>query len=320
MGPEFHNYLFVLGDMWRYVASQDWGNRWNGTSVLIPGRTDEVMVLGGDDPPTNTVEVIDFKDDDPQWSYGTPMNHARGHHDALILPDKTVFVMGGGADGLYGDPLYIPELYDPEDDTWTDLPPFVYPRMYHSTTLLLPDGRVLISGQDFGESYLWGEIYEPPYLFRGARPVIADAPQNIVYGQSFTIATPQATEIAEVALLRLSSNTHSIHFGQRYVGLEFATAEGESALTATMEPNENLAPPGFYMLFIVTPDGVPSEASIVRVAHPVAGDINHDGVVDTIDLLVMLGAWGPCPGCPADLTGDGVVNVEDLLVTLANWN
>ena len=51
------------------------------------------------------------------------------------------------------------------------------------------------------------------------------------------------------------------------------------------------------------------------------GDIDGDGVVGVVDLLVVLGAWGPCPPAPClgDLNGDGMVGVNDLLTLLANW-
>ncbi|MDY7110619.1 MAG: DUF4038 domain-containing protein [Planctomycetota bacterium] len=53
------------------------------------------------------------------------------------------------------------------------------------------------------------------------------------------------------------------------------------------------------------------------------GDINGDGVVNVVDLLTLLGAWGPCPDppadCAADLDGDGAVGSEDLLILLGNW-
>ena len=48
-------------------------------------------------------------------------------------------------------------------------------------------------------------------------------------------------------------------------------------------------------------------------------DINCDGIVNTVDLLRLLAAWGPCPGCPEDLDGNGVVNTADLLTLLAEW-
>jgi hypothetical protein len=327
VGPEQNTYQFQLGGTWQFLATQNFGGRWNGSSLMIPGTIDEVMIIGGGSTPnvTNTVEVIDFKDANPQWAYAAPMIHARGHHDALILPDKTIFVMGGGLTDLYGDPVYNPELYDPVTETWRQLPPHVYGRMYHSTTLLLPDGRVVTAGQDNGESYFWGEIYEPPYLFRGARPVIDQAPSSLVYGQQFTIDTAQAARINQVALIRLSSNTHSVNFEQRYVDLEHVF-KGESQggqtphLSVQMETNPNIAPPGHYMLFILNGNDVPSVATMVQVDHPIAADLDFDGAVTVADLLLMLGVWGPCDGCAADLNGDGVINVRDLLLLLAAWS
>jgi hypothetical protein len=52
---------------------------------------------------------------------------------------------------------------------------------------------------------------------------------------------------------------------------------------------------------------------------PAPGDIDGDGDVDTTDLLLLLAAWGPCPGCPEDINGDGTVNTADLLLLLGNW-
>jgi subtilisin family serine protease len=49
------------------------------------------------------------------------------------------------------------------------------------------------------------------------------------------------------------------------------------------------------------------------------GDINGDGFVDVDDLLLLLGDWGPCPGCPTDVDGNDVVDVNDLLAMLENW-
>jgi hypothetical protein len=53
--------------------------------------------------------------------------------------------------------------------------------------------------------------------------------------------------------------------------------------------------------------------------EPCPGDMNGDGVVNVSDLLILLGAWGPCSGCDEDLNGDGVVNVSDLLILLGAW-
>ena len=54
-----------------------------------------------------------------------------------------------------------------------------------------------------------------------------------------------------------------------------------------------------------------------------SGDLNGDGEVTTVDLLLLLAAWGPCPPspdpCPADLEADGTVSIIDLLILLGNW-
>ena len=107
--------------------------------------------------------------------------------------------------------------------------------------------------------------------------------------------------------------------GQSYIPLEF-TASG-STLTATAPANANLAPPGFYMLFIVNQIGVPSIAHFVQLAAPAPcpWDLSGNGSVDVPDLLALLAAWGSNPGGPPDFDGDGMVALPDLLALLAEW-
>ena len=138
------------------------------------------------------------------------------------------------------------------------------PRMYHSTALLLPDGRVLSAGQSSGKYENTGEIFSPPYLFMGPRPVISTAPGTLGYGQPFTVTTPQAASISQVALVKAGTVSHSNNFDQRYVNCTFTTSSG--TLSVTSPPNANDAPPGWYMLFLVNSTGVPSVASWVQVS------------------------------------------------------
>jgi galactose oxidase-like protein len=140
------------------------------------------------------------------------------------------------------------------------------PRLYHSTALLLPDGRVLVAGGGrFGVDQLSAEIYSPPYLFKGAPPAItAVTPTNIQYGTTFSVQTPDASRIDSVSLIRLGSVTHAFNMDQRFLELAFSQQSGSLNVQA---PNSaNLAPPGYYMLFIVDTSGVPSVASIVRIS------------------------------------------------------
>jgi hypothetical protein len=191
------------------------------------------------------------------------MHYAREHANAVLLPDDTVLVVGGGQRGLYKKPVKQAELFDPESETWTLMATQTTPRAYHSTAILLPDGRVLSAGMDSGKWQRTGEIYSPPYLFKGPRPSILSAPSRLAYGSTFAIQTPDSADLRKVVLLRPGSVTHSVNFEQRYVALTFSPGEGQ--LLAVAPAGGTIAPPGWYMLFLVSSAGVPSVSSWVHV-------------------------------------------------------
>jgi hypothetical protein len=234
------------------------------TSVLLPGLT-KIMEIGGatSTATTNTAEILDLSASPLAWKSTASMSFARLWANAVLLADGTVLVIGGGASGDFGGPVFTPELYDPVAGTWTQMAAQTAPRMYHSTAVLLPDGRVLSAGQSSGSLQQTGEVFSPPYLFAGPRPTITSAPASVGYNQQFTINTPNFASIGRVALVKASSVTHSNDFDQRYVDLTYAS-DGSSGLTATSPPDGNHAPPGWYMLFILA-SGVPSVASWVEV-------------------------------------------------------
>ena len=200
----------------------------------------------------------------PAWEYTASMHFPRLWANSVLLADGTVLVVGGGTTSYYGGPILTAESYNPATGTWTEMAAQTAPRMYHSTALLLPDGRVLSAGQSSGKYENSGEIFSPPYLFKGARPVISTAPGTLGYSQAFTVTTPQAASISRVALVRAGAVTHSSNFDQRYVDCTFTTSAG--TLSVTSPPNANHAPPGWYMLFLVNSTGVPSVASWVQVS------------------------------------------------------
>ena len=186
-----------------------------------------------------------------------------------MLPDGTVLATGGSRNSDVTDranAVLAAELWDPTAETWSTLSSGVVPRLYHSSAILLPDGRVALAGgghpPGFGVDEYRSEIFSPPYLFKGARPTITSAPSQANYGQSFFVATPDGATITKVALIPQPAVTHAMNNHPAYIPLTFSQTAG--GLTVTAPPNGNIAPPGNYMLFLLNSNGVPSVASWVR--------------------------------------------------------
>jgi hypothetical protein len=137
-------------------------------------------------------------------------------------------------------------------------------RGYHSTAVLLPDGRVLAAGANGNPTR---EVYSPPYLFRGARPTVASVPSSVDYGETFSVGTPDALRVATVVFMRPGSATHAANMEQRYVPLVFTPTDA-STLEVVAPTEPNVAPPGYYMLFILDAQGVPSTAPFVFLGDP----------------------------------------------------
>jgi hypothetical protein len=218
--------------------------------------------------------VLDMNAPTPAWRNTTAMNFPRAYHNLTLLPDGTVLASGGltTSDGIDLSKAVLPaEIWDPTTEKWTTVASEQIGRGYHATALLLPDGRVLMAGggQLPGSAAINNtnaEIYSPPYLFKGARPTITSAPSLLQYNQGFTVSTPNAASIASVSLIRTPSVTHAFDENQRFIPLSFTAGSGQ--LTVSAPANANLAPPGYYMLFIVNSTGVPSVASFVRFPAP----------------------------------------------------
>ena len=258
-------YLNLRSNSWRRLAFMS-TPRFSGTSVLLPG-LDRVLALGGErirgGPAMNTAEIIDLSAPVREWQQTAPMANPRTHANAVLLPDGTVLVVGGGTQGLYENPVKVTELFDPETETWTTLDTQVAPRIYHSTAVLLPDGRVLSSGMDSGPYQNTAEVFSPPYLFQGPRPTIASAPSQLGYWTQFGISSPEAETIERVALIRAGSTTHSFDMEQRYLDVPFRLIDPNTI--GAVAPTAFEAPPGWYMLFLIDGAGVPSVASWVQI-------------------------------------------------------
>ena len=272
-------YLDVTGTgAWSTVANSNYGTRNWGSSVMYDDG--KVLLMGGSPCgfyktdcttyPTATAEVIDLNSPNPTWtSTGSMVTGGRKLHNATLLADGKVLVTGGsrGTESPQiqpSDPAYVCEMWDPETGTWTTMASLTTVRTYHSTALLLADGRVLSAGGEFGQFQgASAEIYSPPYLFHGSRPTITSAPASVGYGQSFFVGTPDAASISKVTLIALPSVTHGFNMSQRISRPMFSQATG--GLNVTSPSNPNTTPPGYYMLFILNSNGVPSVAKIVQI-------------------------------------------------------
>ncbi len=219
---------------------------------------------------TNTTYVLDMTQPSPKWQQTPSMVYPRSFLNLTTLPDGTVLATGGETDkngGNIANAVYAAELWSPQTQTWTTMASMHTPREYHSTAVLLPDGRVLVSGMgsDFGQvpDEKNAEFFSPPYLFKGARPAITQAPAQIQYGSTFFVGTPDAASIASAVLIRTGAVTHFFDENARFVPLAFQQTAG--GLTISAPANGNLAPPGYYMLFLVNSNGVPSVAPFVQI-------------------------------------------------------
>jgi len=223
-------------------------------------------------PSTATTYVLDLNQATRAWRETGAMAFPRAYHTLTLLPDGTVLATGGGptTDAIgVGDAILAAELWSPVTETWTTLASMQKPRLYHSTALLLPDARVLVAGggrfNGVNEStdQLSSETYSPPYLFKGPRPTITSAPATATYGGNIAVQTPDAASIGSVSLIRLGSVTHAFNESQHIVQLPFTAASG--GLNVQAPANSNLAPPGYYMLFILNTNGVPSVAATLQL-------------------------------------------------------
>jgi len=284
VGPESQTWVFDPsvanpGVNWTYLTTTQLNSyRSYGSAVLLPltptnGYTAKIIIMGGMDTnvvATETTELLDFSQTNPQWVYGPSMSSPRVEMNAVLLPTGKVLAVGGSANDEDGSTASLTaDLYDPATNSFTSAGSNAFPRLYHSTALLLPDATVVLSGgnpqQGTYEPHM--EIYQPAYLFNAdgslaTRPSLSGVPATIGYGTSFAVTT-DATDITSAVLIHAGAPTHSFDMGQRFVGLSFSAST--SSLTVTGPPSGNVAPPGFYMLFLINSKGVPSISQFVQV-------------------------------------------------------
>jgi hypothetical protein len=208
----------------------------------------------------NSTEVMDLSAVAPAWVTGPDLKEERVNCTSVLLPNGHVFIAGG----IFGIPDGGPvETLDTKNMAagWQLGPKLAYPRLYHSSMILLPDGSVFIGGDDDGPDPC--ERYFPSY-FNQPRPQIVNAPASVAYGAAFAVDTPQAAAVSEVMLMRPGAVTHGFDMSQRAIELAI-TGGGATSVDVVAPPTGNVAPPGFYLLFIVDVNRVPSVARWIQV-------------------------------------------------------
>jgi hypothetical protein len=270
---------------------RDAGQNETATSFLLPPvQTQKVAMVGGggigeSSKSTARLDVADLSKKHPMYTPGMDLPHAGRYLSAVTLPDDTVLVTGGSSDyrGKHQSDLHSSSLYHADTGLLTHAAPNEVGRNYHSTALLLPDGRVMTMGSDPlftdkddtipGSFETRVEIYTPAYLYTGTpRPVITSAPKKVKRGTTFTVRATSATSVVKARLMRPSAVTHQTDVEQRAVALDVtnhcrpgSTPKRGCRLDLTLGTQEGITPSGMYMLVLDDSRGVPSEAAWVKV-------------------------------------------------------
>jgi YVTN family beta-propeller protein len=287
---------------------------WTSSAAMFaPGR---ILQMGG---ASSAALVIDINGEAPVVTSTQSMSTQRQWVSATVLPDGRVLGTGGSAvENQLNGVNNVAEIWNPTTGTWTQGASAVKARLYHSSALLLPDASVLVTGGGAPGPLvnLNAEIYYPPYLFdasgaRAARPQITSAPDTVLPGDRFQVGYLGAGGVSRVSFIKTGSTTHSFNMDQRYLQLPF-TANG-ALLDVQLPSRAGDLPPGYYMLFVLNDQGVPSTARTIRV-----------GVLSTqpasSDLIAVSGGNGGDPfvlACNANEVMVGVKGTYGNYVTQA---
>ncbi|GLF93531.1 radical copper oxidase GlxA [Streptomyces yaizuensis] len=252
----------------------------SATVMLPPAQDQRFMVIGGggvgeSEESSEKSRLVDLKEDKPRFTDGDTLEKGTRYPSASLLPDDTVLVTGGSEDyrGRSGSNVLQARTYDPKTGKYQRVADPRVGRNYHSGSVLLPDGSVMIFGSDSlfadkantraGIFEQRVEIYKPPYLYRDSRPEVSGGPKTIERGGSGTFEVTSEKPLASAKLMRPSAVTHVTDVDQRSIALEMErTADG---ITVKVPENRSLVPSGYYMLFVTDDQGTPSEAVWVEV-------------------------------------------------------
>lgn len=235
-------------------------------SAFVGSADQQLAWVAGGLTAVRSTYFVDFNAPKPTAVAGPALGAAKGYVSVADLPDLSVFETGGGAG--YNSPVYEASILDPVTRTLTAVAPPTIGRTYHSSALTLPDGRVVTFGGDpSGDAAfeLRVEVYSPPYLFHGDRPTIGAHPVEVGYGSSVHLdaTAAEGVTLGGAVILRPGSATHSMDANQRLLSLTTTTQDG--GVGVTMPTSANLAPPGWYLVFVNDSRGRPSAGEWIHL-------------------------------------------------------
>lgn len=288
LGP--HNNLSTIATKaeghWNMGPKRD-DEKYRGYGSYAMFDIDKALVVGGGDSTASSV-VVDMKNQ--KTTPTSSMDIGRRQHNLTLLADGGVLATGGNSSGAtlldLDNAVLTPEVWYPDTGKWEQLADMAVTRQYHSTALLLPDGRVLSAGGGYcaicgeeGYHAQNAEIFSPPYLFNddgslATRPSLDNVPEQINYSTSFFVKTDEQTTIERAHLIKLGSATHSQNQDQRLIPVK--VQQRGISLRITSPARREIAPPGHYMLFVINEDGTPSTGEIILIGQPL---IEADEVV-----------------------------------------
>lgn len=268
-GDDQSAYFALTGQstgVWNNIASisPTKPDRTKGMSVMLLSNTApyvRILSLGGSNSTNNnTYEIIDATalSAVSDWGPSSPFpdNENRSLCSGVLLPDGNVFVCGGIQ--RVNSPC---TMFNAQTNSWSAMDELPSIRDYHSAAILLPDATVMMAGWNNTKI----EIFKPPYLFRGARPVIANAPRLVHHGQTFEIEVPDACDITKVVFVRPMAITHQTDTEQKVLNIPYFHDHHFPEKLKLTAPHgghpHSLAQQGYYMMFVLNHHGVPSIAT-----------------------------------------------------------
>lgn len=250
----------------------------SATAVMYqPGK---IIHFGGK---SRAVYLIDVTTGQAVVNRTADLSSIRHWVTGTLLPDGRVLATGGAAKDSQirsGDPISTygvnnsAEIWNPATGQWTVGDEAQVARLYHSTALLLPDGRVLTagSGSPGPETRTDAEIYSPDYLVTAnggatSRPAITGMARTAVTpGHELNLTVNAPSGVSRVTLVKTGSVTHSFNMEQRFVELPFS--KSGNAISAWLPESSAVVTPGYYLLSVIDGNGIPSVSEMVHVVVP----------------------------------------------------